>query len=158
MSSGPTTRGTSASGPTVKGPTALVVPMRRVLTIGAVCSLIALPVSAVLGYLFAGVPGAWGALIGMAIPICFFAITAGTALLTARFGTTTLGMAVLGGWLLKIVLLLVVLAVLREADFYDRMALFVALLVGTAGSLLIEAYVVARTRVPYVEPIRLGPE
>lgn len=136
----------------------MVVPMRRMLTIGAVCGLIALPVAALLGYLVAGVPGAWGALIGMAIPICFFAITAVTALVTAHLGPTTLGIAVLGGWLLKIVLLLGVLLVLRGTDFYDRMTLFVALLLGTAGSLLLEALVVARTRVPYVEPIRVGNE
>lgn len=141
-----------------RGPTALVVPMRRMLTIGAVCGLIALPVAALLGYLVAGVPGAWGGLIGMAIPICFFAITAVTALVTAHLGPTTLGIAVLGGWLLKIVLLLGVLLVLRGTDFYDRMTLFVALLLGTAGSLLLEALVVARTRVPYVEPIRVGNE
>jgi hypothetical protein len=140
------------------GPTALVVPMRRVLVIGALASLVALPVAALLGYLVAGVPGFWGALIGMAIPICFFAITAATALLTARLGPTALGAAVLGGWLAKIVLLLVVLVVLRGADFYDRMVLFVALLIGTAGSLIAEAVIVTRTRVPYVEPIRVADE
>jgi hypothetical protein len=138
------------------GPTALVAPMRRVLVIGGIAAAIALPVAALLGYLAAGPPGAWGALIGMAIPVGFFAITAVTALLTARMSATSLGAVVLGSWLLKIVLLLVVLALLRQADFYNRMALFICLLVGTAGLLTLEGVIVVRTRVPYVEPAPRG--
>lgn len=137
----------------VKAPRGLVAPMRRIITWGALAALLALPLATVLGYLFAGVPGAWGALIGMAIPVVFFAITAVTALLTARLGPTTLGVAVLASWLLKIILLLVVLALLRKGEFYDRMALFVSLLIGTAGLLTLEAIVVSRTKVPYVEPV-----
>lgn len=156
--SGTTGRATGrAGGAQSTGPTALVVPMRRVLVIGAVASLIALPVAALLGYLFAGIPGAWGALIGMAIPVFFFAITAVSALLTARLSATALGTVVLASWLAKIVLLLAVLAALRGADFYDRMALFVSLLVGTAGLLTLEAVIVSRTKVPYVEPIAASP-
>ena len=78
--------------------------------------------------------------------------TVAVALATARMDPTKLGMWVLGSWLLKMVLLIVVLVVLRGATFYSRPALFVALLVGTAGSLLLEARVVTSTRVPYVEP------
>ena len=134
------------------GPTALVAPMRRILRAGVYASLIALPASALLGFLFGGAPGAWGALIGMAIAVGFFGITVAVALATARMDPATLGMWVLGSWLLKMVLLIVVLVLLRGATFYSRPALFVALLVGTAGSLLLEARVVTTTRVPYVEP------
>jgi hypothetical protein len=132
--------------------------MRRALGFGAIASVLALPIATLVGYLVAGGSGAWGALIGMAIPICFFAITAGTALATARMGPTTLGAAVLGSWLVKILLLLVVLAALRDADFYNRMMLFVMLLLGTAGFLVLEAVIVTRTRVPYVEPNRPADE
>ena len=128
--------------------------MRRILRTGAVAALVALPVSALLGYLVGGTAGAWGALIGMGIAVAFFAVTVGVALATAGMDPTRLGIWVLGSWLAKIVLLLVVLAVLRDASFYSRPALFVALLVGTTGSLLLEARIVATTRVPYVEPVR----
>lgn len=138
------------SGP---GPTALVRPMRRVLAVGAAASAVALPGAALTGYLLAGPAGAWGAAIGMAIPVAFFAITAASALLTARLGATALGVAVLSSWLVKMILLLVVLALLRDADFYNRAALFVALLVGTTGLLALEAVVVTRTKVPYVEAV-----
>jgi hypothetical protein len=134
------------------GPTALVVPMRRVLRTGAIAALVALPLSAALGALFAGAPGAWGALIGMGLAVGFLAVTVLVSLVTARMDPTRLGIWVLGSWLVKVVLLIVVLALLRDADFYSRPALFVSLLVGIAGSLLLEARIVSTTRVPYVEP------
>ena len=138
--------------PTRSGPTALVAPMRRVLRTGGLAAVVALPVAAAIGYLLGGAPGAWGALIGMGLAVGFLAVTVAVALATAGMDPGRLGAWVLGSWLVKIVLLIAVLALLRDADFYSRPALFVALLVGTAGSLLLEARVVTTTRVPYVEP------
>lgn len=142
----------STSEPGREGPVALVRPMRRVVRTGGLAALIALPVSALVGYLVAGMPGLWGALIGMGIAVAFFGITVAVALKTAKMGPSTLGAWVLGSWLIKMILLLVVLAVLRGTDFYSRPMLLVALLVGTIGSLVLEARVVTSTRVPYVEP------
>lgn len=134
-----------------RGPTALVTPMRRVLRVGLIASLVALPVAVVLGYLVAGAAGAWGAAIGMGIAVGFFAITVGVALGTASMDATALGASVLGSWLIKMILLIVVLVLLRDADFYSRPVLFLALLVGTIGTLVLEALVVTRTQVPYTE-------
>ena len=134
-----------------RGPTALVTPMRRVLRIGLIASLVALPIAVLIGYLVAGASGAWGAAIGMGIAVAFFTITVGVALVTAGMDATALGASVLGSWLVKMVLLLVVLALLRDADFYSRPVLFVSLLVGTIGTLVLEALVVTRTQVPYTE-------
>jgi hypothetical protein len=125
--------------------------MRRVLRIGLIASLVALPIAVLIGYLVAGASGAWGAAIGMGIAIGFFTITVGIALVTAGMDATALGASVLGSWLVKMILLLVVLALLRDADFYSRRVLFVSLLVGTIGTLVLEALVVTRTRVPYTE-------
>lgn len=144
---------TPAPGPAkpVAGPTALVAPMRRVLRTGAVAFAVALPTSMLLGYLVAGVPGVWGAAIGMGLAAGFFAITIGVALGTARMDVGVLGAAVLGSWLVKMVLLIIVLVLLRNADFYSRPVLFVSLLAGTIGALILEAVVVTQTRVPYTE-------
>ncbi len=139
------------AGPARPGPTALVTPMRRVLRIGLVASLVALPVAVLIGFLVAGASGAWGAAIGMGIAVGFFAITVGVALGTAGMDTTALGASVLGSWLIKMVLLIVVLVLLRDADFYSRPVLFISLLVGTIGTLVLEALVVTRTQVPYTE-------
>ena len=141
-----------ATGPARRGPTALVTPMRRVLRIGLVASLVALPLAVLIGHLVAGAAGAWGAAIGMGIAVGFFTITVGVALTTAGMDATALGASVLGSWLIKMVLLLVALALLRDADFYSRPVLFIALLVGTIGTLVLEALVVTRTQVPYTEP------
>lgn len=134
------------------GPTALVTPMRRVLRFGLIASLVALPVAVLIGFLVAGTAGAWGAAIGMGIAVGFFTITVAVALGTAGMDTTALGASVLGSWLVKMILLIVVLVLLRDADFYSRPVLFVSLLVGTIGTLVLEAVVVTRTQVPYTEP------
>ncbi len=140
-----------ATGSARRGPSGLVTPMRRVLRIGLIASLIALPVAVLVGYLVAGAAGASGAAIGMGLAVGFFTITVGVALATAGMDATALGASVLGSWLIKMVLLLVVLALLRDADFYSRPVLFISLLVGTIGTLVLEALVVTRTQVPYTE-------
>lgn len=150
------TTGTStATGPTagaLRGPRALVVPMNRILRTGAVSALVALPVATVVGYLIGGTAGAWGALLGIGISVAFFAVTVAVALATARTRhTSMLGLAVVASWIVKVGLLIGALAYLRGQDFYSRPALFVALLVGTTGTLLLEARVVATTQVPYIE-------
>lgn len=153
----PTTPGSTreATGPGTgapRGPRALVVPMNRILRRGAVAAMVALPVATVLGYLIGGSAGAWGALLGMGIAVAFFGVTVAVALATARTRhTSMLGLAVVASWIIKVGLLIGALAYLRGQDFYSRPALFVALLIGTVGTLLLEARVVATTQVPYIE-------
>lgn len=132
---------------------AVRAPMRRLLTLGLIAFAVAMPVVAVIGYLIDGSAGVWGALLGLALPLAFFSITAIVALLTVRLRPEVLGAAVLGSWLLKIIVLIGVLVPLSNADFYNRMVFFVVLLLGTFGYLALEAVIVLRTRVPYVEPI-----
>jgi hypothetical protein len=126
--------------------------MRRTLLLAAVGALVLLAVAVPIGWAVAGVPGVWGAVLGVLVPVLFLGITAAVALVTARLSTSTLGAAVLGSWLLKIAVLIVVLVALDGRDFYDRGVFFVVFLVGTAGFLVVEALVVVRTKVPYVEP------
>ena len=128
------------------------VPMAAVLRWGSLGSLIAMVVAVVVGFLIAGMPGLWGALLGIAIPVTFFSITVIVALVTVRVRPEVFGAAILGSWLIKIVVLIAVLAVLSRADFYDRGIFFAAFVVGTVGYLVTEAIIVVRTRVPYIEP------
>ncbi|KWW99514.1 ATP synthase protein I2 [Carbonactinospora thermoautotrophica] len=131
---------------------AVVAPMRRVLYVGSLAFLAAIPVAGGLGWLISGPAGLWGGLLGIAIPVVFFAITVVVALATARMPPSTLGVAVLGSWAVKIVVMLAVLVPLRGQGFYDRGVLFGVALAGTIGFLLLEAVIVNRSRVPYVEP------
>jgi hypothetical protein len=104
-----------------------------------------------IGYLLSGEAGVWGALLASVLAGSFFAITGLVAALTGNLELQYLGFAVLGSWLLKIVVLLVALFWLRGQDFYDRPIFFVTLLLETVVLLVLEAVLVTRAPVPYVE-------
>jgi hypothetical protein len=106
----------------------------------------------VVGALVAGMPGVWGALVGAAIAAFFCATTIWSMLRTVGAGPTTTGAVVMGAWVAKIVVLVVVLALLRGADFYDRWVLFAVLALGAVGSALLDYRAVRGGRVPYVQP------
>lgn len=105
-----------------------------------------------LGALLAGTAGVWGALMGVGIALVFSGTTIVAMARTARSTPTTTAAVVLGSWLVKIVLLGIVLAVLRNYEFYDRVVFAVVLLVGVIGSALLDYRAVDRGRIPYVSP------
>ena len=104
------------------------------------------------GLLVAGQPGLWGALIGAVLAAFFCGTTVWSMLYTVGKGATTMGAVVMGSWIAKMVVLVAVLAVLTRFDFYDRVVLFVVLLLGAVGSALLDYRAVKNGRVPYVEP------
>lgn len=139
---------TSAQGP-LPG---VRVTMGAVLRWGSLGAVVALILAAGIGWLVDGTTGLWGGLLGIAIPVCFFSITVIVALLTLRVRPEVFGATLLGSWVLKLIVLIAVLALLSGADFYNRTVFFVAFVVGTVGYLVMEATVIVRTRVPYIEP------
>ena len=124
----------------------------RMVRAGLLTLAALLPVAAGLGWLVAARPGLVGALIGLALPALVLGVTLAAALLTRRSGPEVLAAAVLGSYLLKLVLVLVVLAVLRGLDSYDRPVLGVTALVGLAVALVAESAAMVRAKVPYVTP------
>lgn len=104
-----------------------------------------------IGFLVSGESGVWGALLASVLAGSFFAVTGIVAALTANLDVQYLGFAVLGSWLLKIVVLLGALFWLRGQDFYDRPIFFITLLLETVVLLVLEAVLVTRAPVPYVE-------
>jgi hypothetical protein len=104
------------------------------------------------GFLVAGQPGLWGALIGTGLAAFFCATTVWSMLYTVGKGATAMGAVVMGSWIAKMVVLVAVLAVLTRFDFYDRVVLFVVLLLGAVGSAVLDYRAVKNGRVPYVEP------
>ncbi|MBD5786296.1 hypothetical protein IF650_08900 [Cellulosimicrobium terreum] len=109
-------------------------------------------VGVVVGALVAGLPGVWGALLGVAIALVFSATTVWTVLRTVDSNPTTTAAVVMGAWLVKMIVLIAVLVVLRGMDFYDRWVFAAVLLVGVIGSAVLDYRAVNRGRVPYVEP------
>ncbi len=105
-----------------------------------------------LGYLVAGLPGVWGALIGIGLALLFSGTTVASMLVTARAPATTMAAVVMGAWLAKVVVLIAVLVVIRDEDFYHRGVLAVVLFAGVIGSALLDLRAVRTGRVPYVTP------
>lgn len=104
------------------------------------------------GALAAGRPGVWGALIGVGLALVFSGTTIVSMLVTSRASAARLAAVVMGAWLGKVLVVIVVLALIQDRNFYDRPVLAVVLLVGVVGSAVLDYRAVSRGRVPYVEP------
>lgn len=134
--------------------------LRRALAWGGLLAAIILVVSAVLGLVFAGVPGLLGALIGTLMAVVFMGITAASILLANRFSGSDLFVGaffgiVLGGWLLKFIVFIVLVVLLRDASWLDTTVLFLSLVAGVIASLVVDVLVVAKSRLPYVSDVEL---
>jgi hypothetical protein len=124
---------------------------RSALRKGLVAWAILTAVLSAIGFLVSDKSGLWGALLASVLAGIFFAVTGIVASLTTNLDVQYLGFAVLGSWLLKIVVLLGALFWLRSQDFYDRPIFFITLLLETVVLLVLEAVLVTRAPVPYVE-------
>lgn len=99
-----------------------------------------------------GMPGFWGALIGAGIGGIFVLTTAIVIVATARTDPQTTAAVLLGTWLLKIVVAIVVVASIRGLDFYTDRSFVLTLLLALVVVLGCETWGVLKTRTPYVEP------
>lgn len=99
---------------------------------------------------FKGLPGIWGVLLGAAIGGGFMLATVISVLMTSSTSPTVTGAVVLGGWLVKLVVLLLVLMLIRDMTFYSSVALFVTMLLSLIVVLVTEAYGVITSRVTYL--------
>lgn len=148
--SAPATPGGHAPTP---GAAAVRAVLRRALRDMLVLVAVVAVGGSVVGWLLEGTPGLWGALIGAAVALVFSGTTVLSMLRTADSSAATTGMVILGAWLLKMIVLVVVLAVLDGMTFYDREVLVVVVLVAVLGSVYLDYRAVATGRVPYVEPV-----
>jgi hypothetical protein len=120
--------------------------------------LLALAVlGALVGWLVAGLPGVWSALMGAALVLVFSGTTVVSMLRTADAGPTAFAGTVAGLWLAKFVVVIVVVLVLRGMDFYDKPVFGITVALGALGAIALDIRAVRRARVPYVEPAQ-GPE
>ncbi|QGQ21080.1 hypothetical protein GC089_13305 [Cellulomonas sp. JZ18] len=119
-------------------------------------TVVLLAVLAVLGVgvgaLVAGVPGVWGALIGVGLALVFSATTVVAMLRTLDSSPNTMAAVVMGTWLAKVLVVIVVLALVRDLEFYSRGVLAAVLALGVVGSAVLDFRAVNGGRVPYVEP------
>jgi len=105
-----------------------------------------------IGALVAGLPGVYGALVGVGLAAFFCATTVWSMMRTVGSSPTTMAAVVMGAWIAKVIVLIVVLALLRGADFYDRWVLLAVLTVGALGAAVLDYRAVRDGRLPYVQP------
>lgn len=137
--------------------------LKDVLKYGLILALVIAVVGALLGGIFAGWIGVTSALIGTVIAAVFLSITALSILIANRFIGSDLFVGlffgiVLGGWIVKFVLFLVLAILLRDQPWINPTVLFLSLIAGVIGSLVVDMIVVFRSRVPYVSDVSLPGE
>jgi hypothetical protein len=126
---------------------------RRILVQGAALAAALALVGGLVGWFVAGGPGLTGGLIGAVMSVVFCGLTAVSVLLAIRFsgGQMISGAffgTIMGTFLVKFVLFIVVLVALKDRDWVSTPVLAVAIIVGVLGSLVIDVTVIARSRVP----------
>lgn len=134
--------------------------LKNVLKYGLILAGGIAVVGAVLGGIFAGGIGVTSALIGTLMAAVFLGITAASILIANRFIGSDLFVGlffgiVLGGWIVKFVLFLVLAILLKDQDWINPVVLFLSLIAGVIGSLVVDMIVVFRSRVPYVSDVSL---
>ncbi len=134
--------------------------LRRTLLLSAAATGVLAVVGAVVGFVVAGTSGLWSALIAVVLAAVFLGFTAATILIANRWYSDPLYVpiffgAVMGGWLLKFVVFLVVLFLLRGQPWLNPGVFFIALVISVVVSLVIDAVVMVRMRIPAVSDVTL---
>lgn len=132
----------------------------RALVYGAMLTVAIAIVGSLIGYLVAGVPGLVSALIGAGLTALFMGFTALSIVIASKVtkdepSSTLFFGIVLGMWLLKFVVFIVILVVLRDQSFINPLVMFFAILAAVIGSLVVDVVAFLRSRVPYVGDIHL---
>jgi hypothetical protein len=132
--------------------------IRTALFIGGFVTLGIAVVGGAIGYSLVGPMGIWSALVGSAIAFVFMGITAGSIFLgqKASGGSIASGLffgIVLGSWLLKFVLFLVVAFAIRNSDSLDTVIAFSCVIAAVLGALVSDVVAISRARVPIVDMV-----
>lgn len=130
--------------------------LRLALRYGAVLAVAVALGAGSIGWLVAGGPGLIGGLLGAGLAGVFLGLTAVSFLIAGRVakGDSTspafFGIVV-GVWLLKLVVFVVVEVLLRGQPWFNPLVFFFAVVVVVIGSLVLDAIAMYRARVPYVD-------
>lgn len=123
--------------------TALIWSLWLMLSIGVVGGGLSL--------LLNGVSGFFSALVGASISAAFSILTLLALVFGSKLPIGGFYAVVMGGWLLKILIFLGVIAFLNGQSWLHRPTVFFAIVATVLGGLAIDAVIVLRSRVPVVE-------
>ncbi|GAB3617834.1 hypothetical protein GCM10027416_23910 [Okibacterium endophyticum] len=129
---------------------------------GVIALLLAV-VSGAVGWFADNERGLVSALLGTAMSVAFLAITSASILLANRFAKSELYVGVffgvvMGGWLVKFVLFLVLAWVLTEQEWVNNLILFLSVIAGVIASLVVDVIVLSKSRMPYASDVKLPGE
>ena len=130
---------------------ALRAALLRATRTAALLCLVAAVVTAAVAYAVVGVAGVWGAVVGYALALAFLGTTTLVGARTAGGDPVRVAAVVLGSWLLKVLVVGVTLYALRDATFYDPVALFAGIVVGMVITLWVEYRTLTGAQIPYVD-------
>ncbi len=128
--------------------------MARVLKLGSLLVLAIALLGALIGYLAIGVSGVYAALIGSAAAFLFTALTALSVLIGSKLNLAGFLGAVLGGWLVKMVLFLIGFSMLNRAEWLTRESrpiVFFTVVAAVIGGLVIDTMIVSKARLTSTE-------
>ncbi len=126
-------------------------PLLRALRFGTM-ALLALLIVSLMGWgAVSGAPGLWAVLMGVGIGGGFVLLTAISVLVTSNSTPTATMAVVLGGWLIKMVVISLILLALRDATFYASTAFGVTTIAALVVALGAEALGVLSVRTAYIQ-------
>lgn len=148
--------------PAAKKPTSNPI-LLATLKWGGLVSVGMIVLGALIGFLVAGDDGMWSALAGVLISAVFLAITAASILFANRWYGDPLYVPVffgivLGGWIVKFIIFIVLMLVLREQPWVHPTIFFLAVVAGVLGGLVVDVLVMLKMRLPYVSDVTLPGE
>lgn len=108
-----------------------------------------------IGYLVSGSEGFLGGLIGSAAAGVFLGLTIASIAFANRFIESDLYLPVffgivVGSWLLKFIIFIVAALLLKDQPWLDKTILFLAVICGVIVSLIVDALVVMKSRIPII--------
>ena len=122
----------------------------KVLKLGSLLIASIAVLGSVIGFFAAGLPGLFGALAGAAIALIFVSLTAVSVLVGSKLSLGGFYGVVLGGWILKLVLFVLAISVLKSIEGLNGVAVFATLVASVLGSLVVDALVVTKSKIPAV--------
>lgn len=129
--------------------------MKKILLYGGLLAVAIAVIGSIIGGLTVGLIGVTSALIGTALAVVFLAITALSVLIAGKYSITAFFGIVMGAWLLKFVLFLVLIFMLKDQPWIHPQVLFLSIVAGVIGTLVVDMVVIAKSRMPYVSDVSL---
>ncbi len=127
--------------------------MTKVLKFGLWLILGISIIGSLVGYLMAGMSGVFGALAGGSAVLIFTGMTALSILIGSKLPLAGFVGAVLGGWLIKMVLFLIMFTLLDKASWLTleaRPIVFFTIVASVIGGLILDTRIVSKARFPVV--------